>query len=136
MAAAVSDPGADAAGAKGVARSLEFMVEMACGKCVSRVEAAVANVRGVDAVVATLSTNTVRVIASSTTADDVRAAVEAAGYKCRLVGQGDVDVFGEDLAERLGTDLRTLHQSLAAVAEFKGEVYGGGTPTLSTPDTV
>lgn len=30
------------------------------------------------------------------------------------------------MARRLGTDLRTLHQSLAAVAEFKGEVYGHG----------
>ena len=44
----------------------------------------------------------------------------------KLDGSGDVEGFGEDLAVRLGTDLRTLRQSLAAVAEFKGEVYGHG----------
>lgn len=81
---------------------------------------------GVEAVVATLGTNTVRVIASTSTADDIAKAMDAAGYKCRLIGQGNIDVFGEDLARRLGTDLRTLHQSLAAVAEFKGEAYGHG----------
>ena len=32
-------------------------------------------------------------------------------------------MFNERLLERLGMDLRTLRQSLAAVAEFKGEVY-------------
>lgn len=112
-----------------VARSLEFMVEMACGKCVSRVEAACASVPGVDAVVATLSTNTVRVVARDANADAVSAAVENAGYKCRLIGQGDIGAFGEDLAARLGTDLRTLHQSLAAVSEFKGRVYGHGDVT-------
>eukprot|EP00740_Mantoniella_antarctica_P002354 CAMPEP_0181365088 /NCGR_PEP_ID=MMETSP1106-20121128/9837_1 /TAXON_ID=81844 /ORGANISM="Mantoniella antarctica, Strain SL-175" /LENGTH=320 /DNA_ID=CAMNT_0023480053 /DNA_START=47 /DNA_END=1005 /DNA_ORIENTATION=- len=130
VAAAVSDPEevdvAAPTSAAGVSRALEFMVEMACGKCVSRVEAAVAQVPGVHAVVATLSTNTVRVIASTTTSNDVAAAVEAAGYQCRLIGQGNISVFGEELAKRLGTDLRTLHQSLAAVAEFKGEVYGHG----------
>ena len=50
----------------------------------------------------------------------------AAGHKCCLVGQGAAETFGEDLAARLGTNLRTLHQSLAAVAEFKGETYGHG----------
>lgn len=96
--AAVSDPEAEEAksvSGGGVARTLEFMVEMACGKCVSQVEAAVAQVPGVGAVVATLSSNTVRVVASTTTADDVANAVEAAGYKCRLIGQGSIDVFGE-----------------------------------------
>ena len=69
--------------------------------------------------VATLSSNSVRVIATSTTADEVSAAVTGAGYRCRLVGQGDVTLFGDELALRLGTDIRTLQQSLAAVAEFK-----------------
>jgi|AntAceMinimDraft_5_1070358.scaffolds.fasta_scaffold13483_1 copper chaperone CopZ len=50
VAAAVSDPEevdvAAPTSAAGVSRALEFMVEMACGKCVSRVEAAVAQVPG------------------------------------------------------------------------------------------
>ena len=112
---------------KSVARSLEFMVEMSCGKCVASVETACVTVPGVEAVVANLSANTVRVVATAAaSADDVVAAVETAGYKCRLVGQGELDVFGEDLAARLGTNLRTLHQSLAAVSEFKGAEYGHG----------
>ena len=110
-----------------MARSLEFMVKMSCGKCVAGVERACAAVPGVEAVVANLSANTVRVVATAAaSADDVDAAVTAAGYKCRLVGQGALEMFGEDLAARLGTNLRTLHQSLAAVAEFKGEDYGHG----------
>lgn len=110
-----------------MARSLEFMVEMSCGKCVASVERACAAVPGVEAVVANLSANTVRVVATAAaSADDVANAVTNAGYKCRLVGQGALETFGEDLAKRLGTNLRTLHQSLAAVAEFKGEDYGHG----------
>ena len=97
-------------------------------RCVASVESAVSQVSGVEAVVATLGTNTVRVVATTTTADEVTRAIES-GFNCRLIGQGDVDVFGEDLAERLGTDLRTLKQSLAAVAEFKGEAYGHGSVT-------
>ena len=122
---ALSTPPADS----NAARSLEFMVEMSCGKCVSGVEAACASVPGVEAVVATLATNTVRVVARDANADAISAAVENAGYNCRLIGQGDVDVFGEELAARLGTNLRTLHQSLAAVAEFKGRAYGHGDVT-------
>ena len=122
---ALSTPPADS----NAARSLEFMVEMSCGKCVSGVEAACASVPGVEAVVATLATNTVRVVARDANADAISAAVENAGYHCRLIGQGDVDVFGEELAARLGTNLRTLHQSLAAVAEFKGRAYGHGDVT-------
>ena len=38
--------------------------------------------------------------------------------------EGEVDF--KSIAARLGTNLRTLHQSLAAVAEFKGEAYGHG----------
>jgi len=60
----------------------------------------------VDGVVATLSSNSVRVIATATTADEVSAAVTGAGYRCRLVGQGDVTLFGDALALRLGTDIR------------------------------
>ena len=90
------------------------------------VERACAAVPGVEAVVANLSANTVRVVATAAaSADDVAAAVTAAGHKCRLVGRAS-ETFGEDLAARLGTNLRTLHQSLAAVAEFKGETYGHG----------
>ena len=53
----------------------------------------------------------------------VEEAIASTGYKNRLIGQGNVELFNERLAERLGMDLRTLRQSLAAVAEFKGEVY-------------
>jgi copper chaperone for superoxide dismutase len=90
------------------------------------VESAVAAVAGVEAVTAALDTNTVRVVARLQQSDDVIHAITQKGYKCRLIGSGDVEGFGEDLAVRLGTDLRTLRQSLAAVAEFKGEVYGHG----------
>ena len=127
VAAATESPPASESAPPSVARSLEFMVEMSCGKCVAGVERACAAVPGVEAVVANLSANTVRVVATAAaSADDVDAAVTAAGYKCRLVGQGALEMFGEDLAARLGTNLRTLHQSLAAVAEFKGEDYGHG----------
>ena len=129
ISAAVSEPEEAVTDDGAVSRSLEFMVEMACGKCVASVESAVSQVPGVEAVVATLGTNTVRVVATTTTADEVTRAIESSGFNCRLIGQGDVDVFGEDLAERLGTDLRTLKQSLAAVAEFKGEAYGHGSVT-------
>jgi|AntAceMinimDraft_5_1070358.scaffolds.fasta_scaffold13483_2 hypothetical protein len=63
---------------------------------------------GVHAVVATLSTNTVRVIASTTTSNDVAAAVEAAGYQCRLIGQGNISVFGKTHPSPC-TDPYTLH---------------------------
>ena len=125
VAAATESPPAESP--KTVARSLEFMVEMSCGKCVASVEAACVTVPGVEAVVANLAQNTVRVVATAAaSADDVVNAVVLAGYKCRLVGQGELDVFGEDLAQRLGTNLRTLRQSLAAVSEFKGSEYGHG----------
>jgi len=127
VAAATESPPASESAPPSVARSLEFMVEMSCGKCVASVERACAAVPGVEAVVANLSANTVRVVATAAaSADDVANAVTNAGYKCRLVGQGALETFGEDLAKRLGTNLRTLHQSLAAVAEFKGEDYGHG----------
>ena len=109
--------------------ALQFMVEMSCGKCVAAVESAVAAVPGVEAVTGALETNTVRVVARLSHADDVIDAIMRAGYKARLIGSGDVEAFGEDLARRLGTDLRTLRQSLAAVAEFKGDAYGHGDVT-------
>ena len=133
VADAVTDP--DTADAFGVTKmnpedipptALQFMVEMSCGKCVAAVESAVAAVAGVEAVTAALDTNTVRVVARLQQSDDVIHAITQKGYKCRLIGSGDVEGFGEDLAVRLGTDLRTLRQSLAAVAEFKGDVYGHG----------
>ena len=68
---------ADAPGAKKVnpedipPTSLQFMVEMSCGKCVAAVESAVAAVPGVEAVTAALETNTVRVLARLSHADDV-----------------------------------------------------------------
>ena len=132
---AVLEPRADAPGAKKVnpedipPTALQFMVEMSCGKCVAAVESAVAAVPGVEAVTGALETNTVRVVARLQHADDVIDAITGAGYKARLIGSGDVDAFGEDLARRLGTDLRTLRQSLAAVAEFKGKPYGHGDVT-------
>ena len=116
----------DASSSTSVARSLEFMVEMS--RQVRRRGGDGVRVRHRrQAVVANLAQNTVRVVAAGASADDVQAAIVDAGYeKCRLVGQGALESFGEDLAARLGTNLRTLHQSLAAVAEFKGEAYGHG----------
>lgn len=106
-------------------RALEYMVEMRCGKCATKVENAVNALGGTKSVEASLGTNTVRVVTSDRT-ETVSEAIEACGYKVRLIGQGDVDAFGEALAAALGTDLRTLRQSLAAVAEFKGEKYNHG----------
>ena len=105
----------------GVAREIEFMVEMRCGKCVEKVEKSVLSLEGVIQVSASLGTNTVRVLATSSV-KTVEEKIASTGYKTRLVGQGNVELFNERLAERLGMDLRTLRQSLAA-AEFKGEAY-------------
>ena len=110
---------------KGVAREIEFMVEMRCGKCVEKVEKSVVSLEGVIQVSASLGTNTVRVLATSSV-KTVEEKIASTGYKTRLVGQGNVELFNERLAERLGMDLRTLRQSLAAVAEFKGEAYQHG----------
>jgi copper chaperone for superoxide dismutase len=110
---------------KGVAREIEFMVEMRCGKCVEKVAKSVLSLEGVIQVSASLGTNTVRVLATSSV-KTVEEKIASTGYKTRLVGQGNVDLFNERLAERLGMDLRTLRQSLAAVAEFKGEAYQHG----------
>ena len=104
------------------AREIEFVVEMRCGKCVEKVERSVLSVPGVLQVSSSLETNTVRVLAT-TPVKTVEEAIASTGYKNRLIGQGNVELFNERLAERLGMDLRTLRQSLAAVAEFKGEVY-------------
>ena len=110
---------------KGVAREIEFMVEMRCSKCVEKVEKSVLSLEGVIQVSASLGTNTVRVLATSSV-KTVEEKIASTGYKTRLVGQGNVELFNERLAERLGMDLRTLRQSLAAVAEFKGEAYQHG----------
>ena len=110
---------------KGVAREIEFMVEMRCGKCVEKVEKSVLSLEGVIQVSASLGTNTVRVLATSSV-KTVEEKIASTGSKTRLVGQGNVELFNERLAERLGMDLRTLRQSLAAVAEFKGEAYQHG----------
>ena len=87
-----------------------------------KVERSVLSVPGVLQVSSSLETNTVRVLAT-TPVKTVEEAIASTGYKNRLIGQGNVELFNERLAERLGMDLRTLRQSLAAVAEFKGEVY-------------
>ena len=50
---------------KSVAREIEFMVEMRCGKCVEKVERSVLSLPGVIQVSASLGTNTVRVLATS-----------------------------------------------------------------------
>lgn len=110
---------------KGIAREIEFMVEMRCSKCVEKVEKSVLSLEGVMQVSASLGTNTVRVLATSSV-KTVEEKIASTGYKTRLVGQGNVELFNERLAERLGMDLRTLRQSLAAVAEFKGEAYQHG----------
>ena len=110
---------------KGVAREIEFMVEMRCGKCVEKVAKSVLSLEGVIQVSASLGTNTVRVLATPSV-KTVEEKIASTGYKTRLVGQGNVELFNERLAERLGMDLRTLRQSLAAVAEFKGEAYQHG----------
>ncbi|CAL6308209.1 unnamed protein product [Bathycoccus prasinos] len=98
---------------------------MRCGKCVEKVEKSVLSLEGVIQVSASLGTNTVRVLATSSV-KTVEEKIASTGYKTRLVGQGNVELFNERLAERLGMDLRTLRQSLAAVAEFKGEAYQHG----------
>ena len=110
---------------KGVAREIEFMVEMRCGKCVEKVAKSVLSLEGVIQVSGSLGTNTVRVLATASV-KTVEEKIASTGYKTRLVGQGNVELFNERLAERLGMDLRTLRQSLAAVAEFKGEAYQHG----------
>ena len=106
------------------------MVEMRCGRCAAAVTTACEALAGTTRVDASLGTNTVTVITRDAERT-VREAIESAGYKARLIGQGraersaeDDDDFGEALAEALGTDVRTLRQSLAAVAEFKGKAYG------------
>ena len=119
------DYNANINGEKGVAREIEFMVEMRCSKCVEKVEKSVLSLEGVIQVSASLGTNTVRVLATSSV-KTVEEKIASTGYKTRLVGQGNVELFNERLAERLGMDLRTLRQSLAAVAEFKGEAYQHG----------
>jgi|MDSW01.1.fsa_nt_gb copper chaperone for superoxide dismutase len=108
------------------------MVEMRCGRCAAKVTTACEALAGTTRVDASLGTNTVTVITRDAERT-VREAIESAGYKARLIGQGraersaeDDDDFGEALAEALGTDVRTLRQSLAAVAEFKGKAYGHG----------
>ena len=91
-------------------------------KCVEKVERSVLSVPGVLQVSSSLETNTVRVLAT-TPVKTVEEAIASTGYKNRFRGQGMLELFNERLAERLGMDLRTARQSLAAVAEFKGEVY-------------
>lgn len=114
------------AAAGDASRTLEYMVEMRCGKCVAKVEAAVSALPGTVRVESSLGANTVTV-RTSDAASDVSRAIESCGYNVRLIGQGDADAFGDALAAALGTDVRTLRQSLAAVAEFKGDKYGHGT---------
>ena len=112
---------------RSIARRLEFMVEMRCEKCAIATRRAVWALGGTRAVDVSVSANTATVVTSDA-ASTVRAAIEGAGMRCRLIGSGAVDgeVFGAGLAAALGTDARTLRQSVAAVAEFKGEAYGHG----------
>merc|ERR1712072_1224719 len=86
------------------AREIEFVVEMRCGKCVEKVERSVLSVPGVLQVSSSLETNTVRVLAT-TPVKTVEEAIASTGYKNRLIGQGNVELFNERLAERLGMDL-------------------------------
>ena len=107
------------------ARTLEYMVEMRCGACVAKVEAAVRALAGTIDVSASLSSQTV----TTTTRDDastVSRAIASCGYNVRLIGQGATEGFTDALAAALGMDVRTLRQSVAAVAEFKGEKYNHG----------
>ena len=106
-------------------RTIELAVEMRCQTCADRVVSALASIPDASDARATLSTNTAVVRTSANSSDVVRA-IERAGYRCRVIGAGDGDAFGDALAAALGTDARTLRQSLAAVAEFKGEAYGHG----------
>jgi hypothetical protein len=80
----------------------------------------------------------------SASVEELLAALGKGGRDVRLIGQGSVAGvcllahghalqlsdraagFDERLAAELGTDMRTLRQSLAAVAEFKGESWGHG----------
>jgi len=103
-------------------REIEFMVEMRCQKCCEKVERAITALRGVVQVKCSLSKQNVLVLCSTETSK-VLDAIEGLGYKSRLIGQGNVQKFAQSLAQRLNMDLRTLRQSLATVAEFKGEKY-------------
>ena len=115
------------------ARTLEFMVEMRCERCVESVREAIEGVDGTIAVEVSLRANTATATTTASAGAAVTDAVEARGHKIRLIGQGSAmsreveeEAFGEALAEALGTDVRTLRQSLACVGEFKGEQYGHG----------
>ena len=98
---------------------------------------------GVSFFEADLEAQTVTVNGSASV-EELLAALGKGGRDVRLIGQGSVAGarwpptyppvstadhaagFDESLAAELGTDMRTLRQSLAAVAEFKGESWGHG----------
>ena len=115
---------------------IEVALEMSCGKCVAGVEEALRNVPGVVSYDVSLERQAATVQASCESSAVVDA-IQKAGFAARAIGFGNANAAtllgaadgGAALAERLGTDLRTLKQSLAAVAEFKGEPYGHGSVT-------
>ena len=108
-----------------VSRAMEFAVEMRCGKCVETIERALRAIPGTTSARATLSASTV-VAETSANSHEVMDVIRNCGYKVRLIGQGSTLPFGDALARELGTDARTLRQSLACVGEFKGEKYAHG----------
>ncbi|GHP12145.1 hypothetical protein PPROV_001087300 [Pycnococcus provasolii] len=111
--------------------SREVAVELKCGKCVDDVTRILTNMPEVVAADVSLEAQAVTVDATCDTNKIVHA-LTAEGYNARAIGYGSAsddqllgaDDGGEQLAEQLGTNVRTLKQSLSAVAEFKGDMYG------------
>lgn len=106
-------------------RSMQFMVDMTCEACVKAVRNTLARVPGVGTVDVDLGAQSV-VVHGDVSVDAVLRAFEAARRKARLIGQASAGGFDEGLANSLGLDMRTLHQSLAAVSEYKGHDFGHG----------
>ena len=106
-------------------RTVQFAVEMSCGACVTAVRNALSRVDGVNTVSVDLASQTADVFGSASV-ESLEAALRAARRRARLIGQGVATAFGPELAASLGLDMRTLQQSLAAVAEFKGREFGQG----------
>ena len=105
-------------------RTVEFAVEMSCSNCVKSVQASLGRVAGVRSVVVDLASQSATVEGSAAV-DELLAALALTGFASRLVGQGSGDGFDSAFAASLGLDERTLLQSLAAVAELKGDQGGG-----------
>mmetsp|Transcript_49993 Transcript_49993/g.159997 ORF Transcript_49993/g.159997 Transcript_49993/m.159997 type:complete len:333 (+) Transcript_49993:56-1054(+) len=125
---AVASSTVDGAEVSTASRTVEFMVDMTCQGCVNLVDKALGPVEGVESFDIDLESKSVKVVGTAAV-DDIIEVIQATskkGRKVRLIGQGNTKVFGEELAQRLGMDQLTLTESLAAVAEFKGDYTNHG----------